>query len=73
MLRAITAGACFAIRSAVTIFVEATGLLLDLGALAVVDLGAAFLVSDFYDTAMVKSSHSLRWIVQLKWVRLITL
>jgi hypothetical protein len=54
-LRASFAGDTFAMRIAVTILVDgAAGLLPDLEALAAVDLGAGFLVSDFFDTAIVE-------------------
>jgi hypothetical protein len=67
------AGVALAIRIAVTIFVEgAAGLLLDLGAFATVGLWAMFLVSDFFDTAMVKSSLSLGESFKLRWIRLNT-
>ena len=43
-----------AMRSAVTIFVEdVTGPLLDLGAVALLDVWEAVLVMDFFDTGMV--------------------
>jgi hypothetical protein len=47
-------GAFLAMRSAVTIFVEdVTGPLLDLGAVALLDVWEAVLVMDFFDTGMV--------------------
>jgi hypothetical protein len=51
---AVVSGAFLAMRSAVTIFVEdVTGPLLDLGAVALLDVWEAGLVMDFFDTGMV--------------------